>query len=64
MFDKVVSFCGQNLTVAQVAATLNVLDYDTYFTIAEQILAGLYERFAAFRRVCCARVFPDRFRAG
>ena len=42
MFDKVVSFCGQNLTVAQVAATLNVLDYDTYFTIAEQILAGDY----------------------
>ena len=42
MFDKVVSFCGQNLTVAQVAATLNVLDYDTYFTVTEQILAGNY----------------------
>ena len=42
MFDKVVSFCGSNLTIKEVAGTLNVLDYDTYFTITQQILAGNY----------------------
>ena len=42
MFDKVVSFCGQRLTAAEVAATLNVLDYDTYFGMTSRILAGDY----------------------
>jgi len=42
MFDKVVSFCGQNLTAGQVAETLNVLDYDTYFHMTSLVLAGDY----------------------
>ncbi|WP_297447574.1 DNA polymerase III subunit gamma/tau [uncultured Alistipes sp.] len=42
MFDKVVSFCGQNLAAAQVAETLNVLDYDTYFQMTSLLLAGDY----------------------
>ena len=42
MFDKVVSFCGQNLTAGEVAETLNVLDYDTYFKMTSLILAGSY----------------------
>ena len=42
MFDKVVSFCGQRLTAAEVAATLNVLDYDTYFGMTSRILTGDY----------------------
>lgn len=42
MFDKVVSFCGSNLTTKEVAETLNVLDYDTYFTVTQQILEGNY----------------------
>ena len=42
MFDKVVSFCGNRLTVSEVAATLNVLDYDTYFKVTDDILAGDY----------------------
>ena len=42
MFDKVVSFCGNQLSVAEVASTLNVLDYDTYFTVTDHILAGDY----------------------
>jgi len=42
MFDKVVSFGGGTLTAATVAETLNVLDYDTYFTIVDRILAGDY----------------------
>lgn len=42
MFDKVVSFCGPNLTVSEVSATLNVLDYDTYFNVTDHILSGDY----------------------
>ena len=42
MFDKAVSFCGQNLEYRNVAQTLNVLDYDTYFKMTELLLAGNY----------------------
>lgn len=42
MYDKVVSFCGSNLTADKVAETLNVLDYDTYFTVTDRILEGDY----------------------
>ena len=42
MFDKAVSFCDADLRYKEVAQTLNVLDYDTYFTITEQLLAGDY----------------------
>lgn len=42
MFDKVVSFCGPELSGSQVAATLNVLDYDTYFAVTDQFMAGSY----------------------
>jgi len=43
MFDKAISFCGQSLTFRDVAATLNVLDYDTYFGITRTILDGDYK---------------------
>ena len=42
MFDKAVSFCGNNLSYKDVAATLNVLDYDTYFTATDLLLEGRY----------------------
>ena len=42
MFDKAVSFCNANLQYKQVAETLNVLDYDTYFQMTELLLAGDY----------------------
>ena len=42
MFDKVVSFSGNNLTAKTVSETLNVLDYDTYFQVTDLILAGDY----------------------
>ena len=42
MFDKVVSFCGNNLSFKEVAQTLNVLDYETYFDVVRCILAGDY----------------------
>ena len=44
MFDKAVSFCGGNLAYKEVAATLNVLDYDTYFSVTEAIVDGDYKR--------------------
>lgn len=43
MFDKAVSFCGGNLEYKEVAATLNVLDYDTYFTVTRSLLEGDYK---------------------
>ncbi len=44
MFDKAVSFCGNNLNFRDVAATLNVLDYDTYFNMTELIARGDYKQ--------------------
>lgn len=42
MFDKAVSFCGNNLSYKQVARSLNILDYDTYFEAVGTFLAGDY----------------------
>ena len=42
MFDNAVSFCGTALDYRNVAQTLNVLDYDTYFSVTEMLLAGNY----------------------
>ncbi len=42
MFDKAVSFCNANLQYKEVAQTLNVLDYDTYFSMTDLLLAGDY----------------------
>lgn len=42
MFDKAVSFCGKNLNFKEVAQTLNVLDYDTYFNVTSLVLQGDY----------------------
>lgn len=44
MFDKAVSFCGRELHYHEVAQTLNVLDYDTYFQVTEQLMEGDYRR--------------------
>lgn len=42
MFDKAVSFCNAQLDYKEVAKTLNVLDYDTYFTMTDLLLEGDY----------------------
>jgi DNA polymerase-3 subunit gamma/tau len=42
MFDKAVSFCGTKLEYQAVAATLNVLDYETYFRFTDLLLRGDY----------------------
>ena len=35
IFDRIVSFSGNDITVQQVAENLNVLDYDTYFSATD-----------------------------
>lgn len=42
MFDKAVAFCGNRLDFRDVARTLNVLDYDTYFRLTDMAAAGDY----------------------
>lgn len=42
MFDRVVSFCGNQLTGDKVAESLNVLDYNTYFEATDLILKQDY----------------------
>ena len=38
IFDRVVSFCGTNLTRQAVTENLNVLDYETYINITDLVL--------------------------
>ena len=65
MFDKAVSFCGNKLNYKDVAATLNVLDYDTYFTITELLLQGNYiEALMRFDDVLCRGFSPQVFITG
>ncbi len=40
IFDRVVSFCGTNLTRQAVAENLNVLDYDYYLRVTDLILSS------------------------
>jgi DNA polymerase-3 subunit gamma/tau len=40
IFDQLVSFAGNNLTYVTVLENLNVLDYEYFFKITEQILCG------------------------
>ncbi|HLV50593.1 MAG TPA: DNA polymerase III subunit gamma/tau, partial [Flavobacterium sp.] len=40
IFDRVVSYCGNNLTRQAVAENLNVLDYDYYLKVTDLILSN------------------------
>ncbi|MBO7312221.1 MAG: DNA polymerase III subunit gamma/tau [Alistipes sp.] len=65
MFDKAVSFCGNDLNYKDVAATLNVLDYDTYFTATELLLAGKYvEVLMLFDNILSRGFSPQIFISG
>ena len=65
MFDKAVSFCNADLQYKQVAQTLNVLDYDTYFTMTEQLLAGDYtQALIRFDEVLAKGFSGQTFMAG
>ncbi|WP_419510281.1 DNA polymerase III subunit gamma/tau [Alistipes sp.] len=65
MFDKAVSFCGTALDYRNVAQTLNVLDYDTYFSVTEMLLAGNYvEVLVTFDAVLSKGFSGQTFMAG
>ena len=65
MFDKAVSFCGAKLNYKDVAATLNVLDYDTYFKATELLLAGNYiDTLVLFDEVLSKGFSPQVFISG
>ena len=65
MFDKAVSFCGNKLDYKDVAATLNVLDYDTYFSITELLLTGSYvDALLRFDEVLARGFSPQVFISG
>ena len=65
MFDKAVSFCGNDLKFKEVARTLNVLDYDTYFNITSLILSGNYPSvLTAFDEVLRNGFNPQTFVGG
>ena len=52
IFDRVVSFSGDNLTREAVTQNLNVLDYDTYFKVTELVLENkIPEVLIAFNEV-------------
>ena len=65
MFDKAVSFCGTALDYRNVAQTLNVLDYDTYFGVTEMLLAGNYvDALVTFDTVLSKGFSGQTFMAG
>ena len=65
MFDKAVSFCGNNLNYKDVASTLNVLDYDTYFSVTDMLREGRYtDALIAFDGVLSRGFSPQVFVSG
>ena len=65
MFDKAVSFCGSKLSYKDVAATLNVLDYDTYFKATDLLLEGRYvDTLMLFDEVLSRGFSPQVFTSG
>ncbi|MBE6204707.1 MAG: DNA polymerase III subunit gamma/tau [Rikenellaceae bacterium] len=65
MFDKAVSFCNSNLQYKAVAQTLNVLDYDTYFSMVDLLLEGDYtEALIRFDEVLSKGFSGQTFMAG
>ena len=65
MFDEAVSFCGKALDYRNVAQTLNVLDYDTYFSVTEMLLAGNYvDTLVTFDSVLSRGFSGQTFMAG
>ena len=65
MFDKAVSFCGAKLSYKDVAATLNVLDYDTYFRATDLLLEGRYvDTLMLFDEVLSRGFSPQVFTSG
>jgi DNA polymerase-3 subunit gamma/tau len=48
IFDRVVSYCGTNLTRQAVTENLNVLDYETYITVTDLIIENKIPELLVF----------------
>jgi DNA polymerase-3 subunit gamma/tau len=65
IFDRVVSFSGENLTRQSVADNLNVLDYDAYFKTTDLILENkIPELLIAFNDILAQGFEGHHFIAG
>ena len=65
IFDRVVSFCGNNLTRQAVTENLNVLDYETYINVTELILENkIPELLVAFNEILSKGFDAHHFVAG
>jgi len=65
IFDRVVSFCGNNLTRQAVTENLNVLDYETYINITDLIIENkIPELLMAFNEILSKGFDGHHFIAG
>jgi DNA polymerase-3 subunit gamma/tau len=65
IFDRVVSYCGKNLTRQAVTENLNVLDYETYIQFTDLILANnISEVLIAFNDILSKGFDGHHFIAG
>lgn len=65
IFDRVVSYCGNNLTRQAVTENLNVLDYETYTRVTDLILANsIPEVLLAYNEILAKGFDGHHFIAG
>lgn len=65
IFDRVVSYCGTNLTRQAVTENLNVLDYETYINVTDLILANkIPELLLAYNEILSKGFDGHHFIAG
>jgi DNA polymerase-3 subunit gamma/tau len=65
IFDRVVSFCGKNLTRQAVTENLNVLDYETYINITDLIIENkIPELLMAYNEILSKGFDGHHFIAG
>ncbi len=65
IFDRVVSYCGNNLTRQAVTENLNVLDYETYINVTDLVLANkIPELLLAYNEILSKGFDGHHFIAG
>lgn len=65
IFDRVVSYCGNNLTRQAVTENLNVLDYETYINVTDLILENkIPELLLAYNEILAKGFDGHHFIAG
>jgi DNA polymerase-3 subunit gamma/tau len=65
IFDRVVSYCGTNLTRQAVTENLNVLDYETYITVTDLILENkIPELLVSFNEILAKGFDSHHFVSG